>query len=75
MNALKSVVERQPTSACELTLSQLKDGFVLAEAIESVDGQLLIGKGQKINSSMLVRLRNFAGNVQIREPLLVYQKA
>ena len=53
-------------------VGDLRVGLVLAEPALSVDGRLLVGKGQRITESMLLLLRNFAKKGTLAEPLFVY---
>lgn len=56
----------------EVTLDELKEGMLLAEDIRTKKGQLLITKGNTVTAPLIERLKNFAVNVGIREPILVY---
>ena len=52
--------------ACDLVA-----GMVLASDVLTVDGVLLVAAGQQISVSLLQRIRNFADNVGLVEPMVV----
>lgn len=55
----------------EVDVEGLRVGMVLLDDVETVDGRLLVAHGQEVSSGMLERLRNFAENMEIKEPVRV----
>lgn len=56
-------------------LQSLQAGMVLAEDVRTNAGALLIAKGHEVSEGLMVRLRNFAATVGVKEPLLVSRTA
>jgi len=56
----------------EVRVSDLVDGWILADNIHSVHGTLLCSKGQPITPPIRLRLRNYAVNVGIGRPIRVF---
>lgn len=52
-------------------VAELRPGMVLGEDILSVKDILLASKGQEVNESMVMRLKNFARAVGVKEPFSV----
>jgi response regulator RpfG family c-di-GMP phosphodiesterase len=59
----------------ELAVSALRPGLVFVDDVRTRDGGLLIARGHEITQNLLERIRNFAKNVGVREPLKVVTKA
>jgi response regulator RpfG family c-di-GMP phosphodiesterase len=58
--ALAAVLNTKPdVSITEVCLKDLYSGMVIASDIVSLSGVLLVAKGQKLNDSILVRIKNF----------------
>ena len=55
----------------DMQVSELRSGLVLLDAVESSDGRLLVARGQEVSVGLLERLRNFARNVGVKEPLRI----
>jgi DNA-binding NarL/FixJ family response regulator len=56
-----------------LTIHGLQPGMVLVEDVRTRSGALLISRGHEVSEGLLVRLRNFAATIGVREPLYVAQ--
>ena len=52
-------------------LLSLQTGMILVEDVRTTAGALLIAKGHEVSDGLLVRLRNFAATVGVKEPLMV----
>lgn len=73
IKALASLYPESNTPRVELRslpLRHLRPGMVIAEAVYTQAGQLLVNRGFEITDSFLERLRNFRRG-QVREPLQV----
>lgn len=55
----------------ELGISALRTGLIFAEDVRTRDGALLIARGHEITPSLLERIRNYAKNIGVQEPLRV----
>lgn len=55
----------------QLEIQSLVPGMVLVDDVRTRAGALLITRGHEVSESLLVRLRNFAATVGVREPLTV----
>jgi hypothetical protein len=55
----------------QLEIQALLPGMVLVEDVRTRAGALLITRGHEVSESLLVRLRNFAATVGVKEPLTV----
>ncbi|NJN98040.1 MAG: response regulator [Anaerolineales bacterium] len=55
----------------EIRLVELELGMVLDRDVWSRNGVLLVQQGEEVTFTTLIRLRNFAGGVGIREPLYI----
>ena len=55
----------------ECRLRELREGMVLARDVLAPGGALLVARGLEIGPGLLLRLRTFAENVGLEEPLLV----
>jgi hypothetical protein len=55
----------------EVTVWHLEAGMVPLDDIVAESGVLVVPKGQEITDTLIVRLRNFASGVPIREPIRV----
>lgn len=61
--ALAAVISAKPdVSIVEISLKELRLNMITASDIVSLSGVLMVAKGQKINDSILVRIRNFRVN-------------
>lgn len=58
-----------------LKIESLQVGMVLDDDVRTSAGALLIARGHAVTDLVLARLRNFAGTVGVREPLLVRSAA
>lgn len=54
-----------------ITIQGLQAGMVLVEDVRTRAGGLLITRGHEVSDGLMVRLRNFAATVGVREPLMV----
>lgn len=52
-------------------VNELRLGQILVSDVETRDGLLLLGGGSRVTGAYLVRIRNFARLVGIREPIMV----
>ena len=57
-----------------VTINDLNENMTLEYDLQTLKGQLLTKKGQKLNKPMIARLKNFAGTVGIREPIRVVEQ-
>lgn len=74
--ALAARVPSQPAmTPIPVTLSDLREGQVLAEEVQSTSGITLMGKGQVVTDSLRLRLLIFSKSASVREPILVYAPA
>ena len=55
----------------ELRVADLRVGMILAEDVLAASGALLVARGQTISDGLMLRLKAFATNVGIREPILI----
>jgi response regulator RpfG family c-di-GMP phosphodiesterase len=53
----------------ELTIREVRVGMIFGEDLKSSKGLLLIARGQEVTPALLERMRNFSGDLAIREPL------
>ncbi len=53
----------------ELTIREVRVGMVFGEDLKTSKGVLLIARGQEVTPALLERMRNFSGDLAIREPL------
>jgi response regulator RpfG family c-di-GMP phosphodiesterase len=65
---------RRTAEVRELKLVDLRPGMVLAEPVVTRAGNLLCARGNEVSPSLLVRLKNFASNAGIKEPIRVIVK-
>lgn len=56
----------------KVKLSDLTDGMIVARDIRSTKGTLLCARGQELTSAMRLRLRNYAVNVGIADPIKIF---
>jgi hypothetical protein len=54
-----------------VTIQGLQPGMVLVEDVRTRSGALLITRGREVSDGLMVRLRNFAATVGVKEPLTV----
>jgi FixJ family two-component response regulator len=59
----------------QLLFVELRSGMLLDEDVYSKNGTRIVGRGQRITSSMLERLRNYASLHGVREPIRAFVKA
>ena len=72
LTILDSLIEKKPSIAVrKLPLRELRGTMILAEDLFTVDGVLLVSKGQEITWPLLARLKNFSKSKHIREPIKV----
>jgi len=55
----------------ECRLCELQEGYVLAQDVLAPGGALLVARGLEIGPGLLLRLKTFAENVGVAEPLVV----
>jgi response regulator RpfG family c-di-GMP phosphodiesterase len=74
LDALDAAMRDDTGAAVEsVKLGDLRTGMVLAAAVCSGTGTLLVGAGQEVTVSLISRLRNFAELEEgVAEPLMVY---
>ena len=66
----ETALEIQEIAAKDLTMH-----MIIAEDVTTTDGMLLVSKGQEVTLSLYQRLRNFANNKRIEEPMRVLAPA
>ena len=59
----------------EIAVKDLAMHMIIAEDVTTTDGMLLVSKGQEVTPSLYQRLRNFAKNKRIKEPMRVLAPA
>lgn len=59
----------------EVPLKDLSTHMILADDVTTIDGALLVSKGQEVTTSMRQRLSNFAQNGRIEDPIRVLVRA
>jgi response regulator RpfG family c-di-GMP phosphodiesterase len=76
INALSQVVSKgQKSEVFETELNLVTDELFLAEDVITVDGTLLVCKGQRLTESVQNRLLNFSENQKIHDKVLVTKLA
>ncbi len=72
LSALNASIQEQPQLVVRsMDIADVPVGAIADEDIRSLDGTLLLPKGQEITSTVRTRLRNFAAGVGVREPVRV----
>lgn len=61
----------QAQQSMEIGVADLSAGMLLVSDVRTPEGVLLVARGQKVTVGLLERLRNFAANVGVEEPLHV----
>ncbi len=59
----------------EIGVKDLTTQMIVAEDVTTTDGMLLVSKGQEVTPSLRQRLRNFAQNRKLQEPIHVLVRA
>jgi response regulator RpfG family c-di-GMP phosphodiesterase len=67
-----SFTTRKRGEVVAIPLKELAAGMVLADDVTATTGMLLVARGHEITAGTLERMRNFAGSVGVREPILVH---
>jgi hypothetical protein len=60
-----------PVSIRDVRMRDLTTMMTLAEDVNTVDGSLVVGKGQEVTPSLCERLKNFSRSRKIKEPIRV----
>ena len=55
----------------ELPLARLRAGMTFVDDVRAVSGGLLVARGHEVTASLIERMRNFARNVSVKEPVRV----
>jgi hypothetical protein len=63
----------EASTSIELKVSELLPDMVLTADVLTPDGRLVVARGNRVTSTMLVRLRYFSQRGQIAEPVRVEQ--
>lgn len=73
LQAFEDLVTGQEAESETLALSvrELRPGMILVTDVVSLSGKLLVSRGHEVSVGMLERLRNFAENIGLREPVRV----
>ncbi|MBA7623183.1 MAG: response regulator [Calditrichaeota bacterium] len=72
LDALEDLeVQPDKTVVKAVTVAELDTWMILNEDVRAGSGMLIASKGQEITSTVLGRLRNFAKNIGVEEPILV----
>ena len=58
-----------------LPINKLISGMIFGQEVRTKNDILLVAKGQEVNETMLLRLRNFHHNYGIEEPIKMYVSA
>ncbi len=67
----KIVAGKKGYVARDIEIKDMKDGMIIREDVRTIDGVLLLKKGQIINATSLTRLYNYEKSVGIKEPICV----
>ena len=59
----------------EIGVKDLTTHMIVAEDVTTTDGMLLVSKGQEVTPSLRQRLRNFAENRKVQEPIHILVQA
>ncbi len=72
LKALETVIGfEEPFEVQEVRLKDLTTSMTLADDVRTEVGAMLVGKGQDVTSSVCQRLKNFARQRKINEPIRV----
>jgi len=73
INSLEKVVSRtQAYEERQISISELETGMIIREEVRTINGILLIGKGQEVGDATIERLANYARSDQgVQEPIYV----
>jgi len=63
--------EASPSLVRELQVGELKPGMVFAADAKTVEGVLLVARGQEVTCSLMERLRNYDSEVGVKQPLRI----
>jgi len=69
--ALRGIGTEESFEIQEVGAEDLRPYMIVAEDVTTVDGALLVSKGQEVTTSMRQRLMNFAHSGQIEDPIRV----
>jgi HD-GYP domain-containing protein (c-di-GMP phosphodiesterase class II) len=73
--ALRAVVGIQESwQSTEIALKELVPAMSLAEDVRTVDGTVIVAKGQEVTRALCQRIRNFARHRKIEEPICVLSR-
>lgn len=64
-------VQPDKTVVKAVTVAELDTGMILNEDVRAGSGMLIASKGQEVTATVLGRLRNFATNIGVEEPIRV----
>ncbi len=56
----------------EMSVDNLRAQMILAEDVKTINGQLLISRGQEVTLALKERLNNFAATAGVKEPIRVF---
>jgi len=73
LEALRTVLNvTQAHVVREVKIDELVDGMILARDVKSQQGTLLCAKGQEVTKAVRIRLRNYACNLGISDPIQTF---
>jgi hypothetical protein len=56
---------------CEVTVADLRLGMLLQQDVQTTTGMMLVRAGERLDETLLARLRNFARSTGVVEPIRV----
>jgi hypothetical protein len=56
----------------DMSVDKLRAQMILAEDVKTLNGQLLISRGQEVTWALKERLNNFAAAAGVKEPIRVF---
>ncbi len=71
LSALESNPPEDATQSKEVELGEVAPGMVLLDAVETVDGRLLVAAGSTLTQATVERIWNFRANTALKEPVRV----
>jgi response regulator RpfG family c-di-GMP phosphodiesterase len=72
LQAMEKALKAEDSYAVkEISVSGLRPDMILEKDVFTKNGQLLISRGQEVNSMLISRLQTFSRNVGVQEPLCV----
>ena len=67
----KLTLNASGTDVIEARLEDLESGMILVKPIQTIDGTLLLPRGQELSQVAIQRIKNFVKNERIRQTFVV----